>query len=568
MTASPRDSSRLERVVQGLAVFVIGCAALLVMTFGYGRDQGIYALVARSICEGDMPYRDAFDFKPPGIFLVYALARGLFGPAQWGVRVLEALGLVATSAAMVSLATRLWGDRTIGFIAAALAALVHAQLDFWHTAQPETFGGMLTIAGIWLVVEPVRVTVPMAARALNKRRLVLAGLAFGLAGLMKPPLAGGGAMVALWYGLQRMEPGSLGPASLVRAVAAPARLVLAGGVVPFALCLAWFWAQGALAALYDVLFVFTPHYTALSWQDRTLLGLVYQSFTNWLTIYSSLVTIGLLVGLAAFDPCFRRRGVSLLALIAAVQLVGVALQGKFFPYHYAAVWPVTALLAGLGWAHVLRAAQTKGPIAVAGFALAVVLAAQLRTATKDLSDSFWSRAAKRVRLAADGLRDKRALDALASVADVNMHGNRMVAEELSRRVRPGGYVFIWGFEPVIYDLSELRPASRYIYNVAQRVAWARDSARAELMRELAARPPEAVVVAHGDVFPMVTGSVRGSAEVLELEFEGLRDLLRREYVFHARIDDFDLYLRDRDEPPRSTPRSPRRSPGAEPPREP
>src|SRR5262245_57860299 len=99
--------------------------------YGYGRDQGIYAMVARTILDGGMPYRDAFDFKPPGIFLIFTLSRALFGSAQWGVRVLEIAGLIATAFAMTRLTERWWGDRRIGLVAAALSILVHAQLDFW-----------------------------------------------------------------------------------------------------------------------------------------------------------------------------------------------------------------------------------------------------------------------------------------------------------------------------------------------------------------------------------------------------------------------------------------------------
>src|SRR5207247_8584808 len=90
--------------------------------------RGIYAMVAHALTRGGMPYRDAWDFKPPGIFLVHAGARVVFGPALIGIRLLEVIGLVATSAGMVKLATRFWGEPRIGWIAAALAVLAHGQL--------------------------------------------------------------------------------------------------------------------------------------------------------------------------------------------------------------------------------------------------------------------------------------------------------------------------------------------------------------------------------------------------------------------------------------------------------
>jgi len=40
-----------------------------------GADQGLYAYVGERILVGDVPYRDAWDQKPPAIHFTYALLR-------------------------------------------------------------------------------------------------------------------------------------------------------------------------------------------------------------------------------------------------------------------------------------------------------------------------------------------------------------------------------------------------------------------------------------------------------------------------------------------------------------
>ena len=100
---------------------------------------------------------------------------------------------------------------------------------------------------------------------------------------------------------------------------------------------------------------------------------------------------------------------------------------------------------------------------------------------------------------------------------------------------------MWGFEPILYDLSGRAPSSKYIYNVAQRVAWAKGPAREELMRELKERPPAAIIVEHNDVFPMVTGDPIDSADTLK-GFDALRSLIEDRYTLEAKIEDFDVYL--------------------------
>ena len=483
-----------------------------------------------------MPYRDAFDFKPPGIFVVYAFARLFAGSAEWGIRVLEVAGLFAMVGAMVNLCDRLWQQRTAGWLAGALAALVHAQLEFWHTAQPETFGGMLSILGIWLSCT-APTSEPSRGRS-SPLRLLGTGMAFGMAGLLKPPLAGGGAVVGLWLAATSYLSGR----DLRRAVRPPL-WIFVGGALPFVLCLTWFAARGALTELHETLFVFTPYYTKLGWRGRTAQGLLYQAFAEWLVAYASVMAVGLALGLANWRRAWRRPGVPMILGVIGIQLVGVALQGKFFPYHYAAVWPLTALLAGLGWNELWTEAQSRGRLALGGLALLMVASASLRTATKDVSDSFWTRAVRRVVLLARGWSDDEAIDGLATVADVNAGSNRKVARFLREHVTSTGSAYVWGFEPVIYDLASVRAASRFIYNVPQRVAWASTASRGELMCELAATRPDVIVVASGDVFPVVTDNAWGSEHVLREDFGQLRDLLAAGYRKHSRIDDFDLYLR-------------------------
>jgi hypothetical protein len=523
-----------------LAAACLGGIAFLllqILTFGYGRDQGIYAMVGRAILAGQMPYRDAWDFKPPGIFLIYAAARAVFRSGQAGIRIVECLGLVGMVVGMVKLTERWWGARLIGLLAGLMAVLIHAQLDFWHTAQPESFGGMVTIAALLVLGPgPWSEQLPTPGRR-SFCRFAASGMLFGIAGLLKPPLAGGGAVVAIALAIQAFT-----RYRSVAAVVRPIAVVALGGALPIVFCLAWFAARGALHDLWDVLFVFTPHYTLLGWEGETVPGMLYCSFTEWLVTYSSVPTVGLLL-LLGFCPTLRREkgGVLLLAGLIAVHLVGVAMQGKFFPYHYGATWPLTALLAALGffrvWERLVGVGFARVPLFFAGCSL-IALG---RTATKDVPQSFGERAGLRLKLFTDEKRDQRAIDRLASVADVNAIANRAVAEELRAHVPEGRTTFIWGFEPVIYDIADRLPATRYLYDVPQRVAWAKAKERAVLMRDLAVSHPAAIVVEHRDVFPMVTGDMLDSADTLAT-FPELVDLLATRYRLADTIEDFDIYL--------------------------
>jgi hypothetical protein len=504
------------------AVVVLGSAAL-VLTFDYGRDQGIYAVVARVVAEGGMPYRDAWDFKPPGIYLVYLSARAALGTAPWAVRALEAAGLCATAWGLVRFAERLWGSRRVGLAAACIAALVHVQLDFWHTGQPETFGGMLTVAALCVC----------ARRPARAPALVAAGVLFGMAGLLKPPLAGGALVLAAWHGW---------PVRRSRMLALrPAALLVAGVTLPLAACAGWFAARGALGDLSAALFDFTPRYTALGWSTRSASDIVVTALVDWSITSSSLVAIGLVACVVRWRRVRAMPGLGLLLGVVGVQLAGVVMQAKLFHYHYAACWPLTALVAALGWREILVVARAHGGAGRVAFAAVGLVGLVLRTAAPGgMWGSFWQRSRERALFVGGASVERR--DRLATVGDVDAGENRAVAGWLARRVPAGAPIYLWAFEPIVYELSDRPAASRFIYNVPQRTPWAAPAMRALLMADLARRPPAAVVVAHHDAMPWVIGDDHDSADALWDDFDELADLVQRDYERVDRIGDFDLFL--------------------------
>lgn len=67
-----------------------------------GPDEVAYALIGRELADGHWPYQTAFDHKPVGLYLPYALVTAPFGPSMTGLRVLTlvtgVLGFVLTYA--------------------------------------------------------------------------------------------------------------------------------------------------------------------------------------------------------------------------------------------------------------------------------------------------------------------------------------------------------------------------------------------------------------------------------------------------------------------------------------
>ncbi len=531
--ALPREHVRdPDFWLEVLCWVTIAFSAAQILLFSFGRDQGIYATVADGLLHGEVPYEDLWDFKPPGIFFVYAAAFAALGKSMMAPRLLEVAGLLLMVLGLRRVSVDLFGSKTVGLVGAALAALLHAQLEFWHSGQPETFGGFLTVGALLLTV----VYVPPRYRVLSWAAI---GGAFGLAFLLKPPL--GGATIVCASALARRERAA--GASPLRSLV-PACVLALGSLAPILLCALWFVWRGGWSELAWTLGEFTPGYTQLSWVGRSAPEMFYVAVQEAFFGLSALLGAGFIAAISMRPIHGREReGFFLVLGIASVQLAGVAMQGKFFAYHYAATLPLLSLVSGVGLYKLWRRLAVGSPSGALAFFSFVAIAVAMRAPVRDVPEGFWHRSLLRLGyLARVGpLSSREELDQkLYYVADYNLDADRRVALDVARRLPEGRSLYVWGFEPAIYWLSGAEPSSRFIYNVPQRVTWDRERARHDLLEDLKKNPPAVVVVQRRDVFPGVTGNPYDSADSLPY-FPELERWLAGGYTHAKTIEDFEIH---------------------------
>src|SRR5882724_939068 len=513
---------------------VVAFSSLSILLFSFGRDQGIYGVVADVMLKGGMPYRDAWDFKPPGIFLTYALAQGVFGKSMLSIRLLEVIGLVATVLGLQRLGQVFFDRPKAGLVAGALAALIHAELEFWHTGQPETFGGFLSVAAL------VVVTLELGPR---RRWLVPFGMGalFGLCALYKPPL-GGGILVCGAYLLTREQAHAAKWPRLLRTTL----LIGSGFATPIALVLFWIAARGAWPAFWWTFHDFVPGYTKLNWSDAHPASMLYYAILEAFTKFSALSAFGLIAAIAMTPIHAREReGIYLVLGIIAIQITGIVMQGKFFPYHYAATLLLISFISGLGLYKLFRRCLEAGAGSLLALAWFVAVAFNMRDAATDLPQYFWDRTQMRLAflLRRAPYQSRVDLDReLSFVADYNLDADRQVALDIRSRTHSSDSIFIWGFEPSTYFLAERPLASRWTYDVPQRSPWQRDYTRRELLKDLSVNRPKVIVVERYDVFPSVTGSKFDSRDELP-NFPELKALIDNQYRKVREIEDFEIYER-------------------------
>jgi hypothetical protein len=224
-----------------VALFTLAfCAPVFRWVLWLG-DEGVIVHGAARIGAGQVPYRDFFEFLPPGSFLTLAAWLKVFGDSFASVRAL-AVATLAVIAALVYAAARLANARRVIAGAVALACIVRASLDtnhHWLTTAASLACGVALLTA----VRPGGPT-------------WLPAFAAGL-------FAGAAAMITTTRGA------SLALAVIIVLLATPDRLhriipALAGlALVPGAV-VAYLAAAGALAAAFDDVIAFPfRHYAGI-----------------------------------------------------------------------------------------------------------------------------------------------------------------------------------------------------------------------------------------------------------------------------------------------------------------
>jgi hypothetical protein len=291
----------------------------------------------------------------------------------------------------------------------------------------------------------------------------------------------------------------------------------------------------------EIMFSWDLHYAALGTSG---LGIIIAQTWGfwWGHAYAIVELIGLLALVGLTDLALRRdagRFRWLAPAWLALMLIQVHVQAKYFNYQWLPAVPPLGLLAGIGVAALWRLLRERtGSVGTAGWLAApgmVVLLAALAAGYK-------AQFGNEIAFATGRMSATTFAGYFKAGQDFSLSADLQVAAFLKRNTAPDASVFIWGFEPIIYFLAERPPASRFISQQPLITPWSPLEWRDELLRELAQRRPQYILVVHNDAIPWATSRHVDSARELA-HFPAFADLLRREYRLKVVIEDFDIWQR-------------------------
>ena len=405
-----------------------------------GADQGLYAYVGERILAGDLPYRDAWDQKPPAIHYTYALLRAIW-PAEGVAAAADLLAAAAIAALLLVLGTAIAGA-TVGRCA-ALLFLFLSDPGFQRLAgvsvraQCETFiAAAITGAFVLLVAGPA-----------TRRRTVGAGLLLGLAIAFKYNAAVYAAplVLALW-------------ATNRLTVGRGAWLAVGTAALPVALLLV-FTAGGAVPDLYHATIGYNLQYSGETYRSPLHFAEYLFTFPVQHARVDALWLLGGL-GCAVLLASGVRRADRLLAPAwVAAACVVIAVNGsRGLPQYFVQALPALALAAAWGGAVLWSPRRAVNAAAVVVLAFAVWRVNDFSNlAGNVVHDGRYLAGAttREAHLDRYGDRDARKYSALAMYELAGFLRDRTAATDR---------VYVFGFASGAYVQAQRTSASRFFWS--------------------------------------------------------------------------------------------------------
>jgi 4-amino-4-deoxy-L-arabinose transferase-like glycosyltransferase len=432
--ASRRHRATTAALLVAAAVVFVGTRAAY-LDVPLERDEGEYAYVAQRMLLGEVPYRDVFDQKPPGVFVAYLLAFAVFGPSVEGIHLLAGLWTLATGVALFATVRRIAGELEAGFALVVFAPMSVDPRLLATAANTEIFMLLPMVASTWCVARGVTRGDPdpggsgwwLAAGALGG-----VACAFKQVAVTSLLFAAGAALLG----------GTAGRDVRWRRLGALA----AGALLVWLPIVGAFVVLGAFAPFLDAVLLHNLRYSSSAgWNEgavRLLLAVAHQA--------PGLAVVWLLAASALIVPRVAPPRVrAFLGAWWAASFAGVAIGLYFRPHYFVQLLPALASLCGVTLGAALRPWLSRpGPLAALGMPAAGVLAA---LGPQLLGQSATLRAPNPTALS-------RAIYGMNPFPE---------AQEIAAYIRntsgPDDAVFVLGSEPEILFHAERRSATRYIF---------------------------------------------------------------------------------------------------------
>jgi hypothetical protein len=302
------------------------------------RDSGVFLYIGWRILNGELPYRDIWDHKPPVVFYINALGLAISNFSRWGVWFIEFVSLLIAATVGYYLI-----KKSLGTISSVLSSLLWL-LTLFFVIQggnlTEEYALPLQFVTLWLAIE-------IEKPDLQYWRYFLFGFFGVIVFLTKQTSIGIWISIILYLSFRRLT--SRQGTRLIREL-----LLIAGAGVAFMIpTIIFFGVQGALPQFWNAAFYFNLVYSSsttglLNHFAPLISGIKPLTSTGLLQI--SMIGYVFAVILILYNKSIFGKWLPFL-LIGIIDLpiefILVSVSGETYAHYYMAMLPVLSIFAGV-----------------------------------------------------------------------------------------------------------------------------------------------------------------------------------------------------------------------------
>lgn len=327
---------KLLVIVGALCVLLPTSPLNMPLTF---RDSGVFLYFGWRILNGELPYRDMWDHKPPVVFYINAAGLAIANNSRWGVWLIELILLCFAAFLGYQLIKKLFGPFPAVFSLLLWLLSLVALLQGGNFTTEYTL--VLQFAALWLVYHTDKSRRPDWI-------FFLIGLTGAIAFFTKQTAIGVWIAIVLYLTIQRFA------IKQGREWARGMLFLFSGGLLFSTSVVIFFGIQGALPQFWSAAFEYNFVYSARINSDLTSTLDVIAKGIKPLTRTGLLqfAVVGYVATIVLI--LFRKQSVKGALPLLTIGLINlpvefalIGMPGRTFPHYYMTLLPILALFTGL-----------------------------------------------------------------------------------------------------------------------------------------------------------------------------------------------------------------------------
>lgn len=457
--------------------------------FWYG-DEGIFAAVARNLNFGGVLYQDAWDNKPPMIYLTYAAIFKFFGVSMFWLRLVAAIVVLITAAVIYEIMQKVLGE-----VRALIAAFAFGFLTSLRLIE-----GNLALTEIFMILPISLAMMTVILRKFDNPSLFAAGILLAIGSLYKQVGALEAAALGIFLFLQTQQFWEFLKKGFV---------LTSGFIVPFLVVVAYFAPKNLVGEYIFAAYTYFQIYLGESPR--------YQLFINVLKFLpiAAAIWYGLRKKLKGEVDIFH-----LFLLWTAFSFLGSYFSGRTYGHYLVQAAPAVSLLL----ASVSRQANLTGARLLFAMSFFVPLVFLTKLLFTDFLSGgplnqvkYWSNFLELV-------SGKKGLGAYHDFFDRNVNAVAAARDFFETNNARGRAAYIWGDLPWLYAASDLKNPTRYVTSFH---VFGVPGGREEVIHDLVENPPDYIIKP-----PSSIGY-----------FAELEKLIAEEYTLRSKVEDVAIFVK-------------------------